>query len=86
VLKKSLSLKNCQNLGIENVQANRENRYIAHPDAILFSQFSREGVFQHPQAFTLTTRSMSAMAIFRQLSSRGPANSPHFIDLPQFQS
>jgi hypothetical protein len=30
--------------------------FIAHPDAILFSRFSREGVFQQPQAITQTTR------------------------------
>ena len=28
--------------------------FIGHPDAILFWRFSREGVFQHPQAFTPT--------------------------------
>jgi hypothetical protein len=29
--------------------------FVRHPGAILFLLFSREGVFQHPQAITLTT-------------------------------
>jgi hypothetical protein len=73
VLKKSLSLKNCQNWGIENVQATRENSFIAHPDAILFSRFFREGVFQ--QLRLVTTFNVADCAIESNLFNHAPIHS-----------
>ena len=69
-------LENPLKFGYRKCLGDPRESFIAHPDAILFSQFSREGVFQQPQAITLIDPariadpgSMSAIAIFRQLKT-----------------
>jgi hypothetical protein len=47
-------LKKLSKFGDRKCPGDSRESFIAHPDAILFSRFSREGVFQQPQAFALT--------------------------------
>jgi len=49
-------LEKLPKLGDRKCPGEPRESFIAHPDAILFSQFSREGVFQQPQAITPTTK------------------------------
>jgi hypothetical protein len=62
VLKKSSFLPNGQNLGEKMSRKLRES-FVGHPDTILFLRILREGVFQQPQAISLRTGVVSAIAI-----------------------
>jgi hypothetical protein len=48
-------LEKLPKLGDRKCPGDPRESFIAHPDAILFLRFSREGVFQQPQAITPTT-------------------------------
>jgi hypothetical protein len=47
-------LEKLSKFGDRKCPGDSRESFIAHPGAILFSRFSREGVFQQPQAFALT--------------------------------
>jgi hypothetical protein len=45
-------LENLPKFGDRKCLGDPRESFIAHPDAILFSRFSREGVFQQPRLIT----------------------------------
>src|ERR1019366_1167045 len=47
--------QNSEKLGDRKCLGKPRKSFVGHPDAILFSRISREGVFQHPRLFTSTT-------------------------------
>jgi len=49
VLKKSIFLKTNEDLGDIRCLGKPRKSFVGHPNAILFSQISREGVFQQPR-------------------------------------
>jgi hypothetical protein len=67
LLKKSLSLKTCQNLGDRRCPGDPRESFIAHPDAILFSRFSREGVFQQPRLLATVTFGLPVIWVYSVL-------------------
>jgi hypothetical protein len=46
--------QNNEDLGNRKCLGKPRKSFVGHPNAILFSRISREGVFQQPQAITLT--------------------------------
>jgi len=49
-------LEKLSKFGDRKCPGDSRESFIGHPDAILFSRFSREGVFQQPQAISLIDR------------------------------
>jgi|ERR1039457_1090053 hypothetical protein len=54
--------QNSPNLGDRKCLGKLRKSFVGHPDAILFLQISREGVFQQPQAITLKTPRLAGEA------------------------
>jgi hypothetical protein len=52
--------QNSEKLGDRKCLGKPRKSFVGHPDAILFSRISREGVFQHPQA-SLTMPAVSSI-------------------------
>jgi hypothetical protein len=48
--------QNNEDLGNRKCLGKPRKSFVGHPNAILFSRISREGVFQQPQAITPTTQ------------------------------
>src|SRR5713101_9367047 len=65
LLKNSLFVPNSQNWGDRKCLGDPRKSIVGHPGGILFLPISRQGVFQQPQAITLT-ENLLGVAMARQ--------------------
>jgi hypothetical protein len=60
-------LQSSKNLGDRKCLGKLRKSFVGHPDTILFSRISREGVFQHPRLISMVDRGYFRFSLNRRI-------------------